>query len=203
MRTFKVFADFNEEEAYLNKMAKNGHFLKKHSAFGFYYFTESTPKELHYHVDYRKFKTQADFEDYKALFEDAGWQHVYGTKNSLNQYFLPKDGNSDDDIFSTKDSAALRYMHLNKICYANLTVAIAYLIVVLNIYDFSLANMGFLAQGLWEMTGKLFWLAFFFELPFVLLRTAPVVLFLVMGIAYAVWGGKAKRIYSKMIENEK
>ncbi|SHH96363.1 DUF2812 domain-containing protein [Desulfosporosinus lacus] len=203
MRKFKVFADFKEEEAYLNEMAKKGYFLKKHSAFGFYHFTEGTPEELYYHVDYRKFKTQADFEDYLALFEDAGWRHVYGTKNSLNQYFLPKDGNADDDIFSTKDSAALRYKHLNKICYANVTVAIAYFIAVLIIYDFSLANIGFLTQGLWEMTGTLFWMAFFFELPFVLFRTAPVVLSLVMGIAYAVWGSKAKRIYSKMMEDEK
>lgn len=154
MRKFKVFADFNEEEAYLNEMARNGYFLQKHSALGFYHFTEGTPEELHYHVDCRKFKTQADFEDYKALFEDAGWRHVYGTKNSLNQYFLPKDSNSADDIFSTKDSAALRYMHLNKICYANFSVAIAYLIVLLMIYDFNLANIGFLTQGLWEMTGK-------------------------------------------------
>lgn len=202
MRKFKVFADFNEEEAYLNEMARNGYFLQKHSALGFYHFTEGTPEELHYHVDCRKFKTQADFEDYKALFEDAGWRHVYGTKNSLNQYFLPKDSNSADDIFSTKDSAALRYMHLNKICYANFSVAIAYLIVLLMIYDFNLANIGFLTQGLWEMTGKLFWLAFFFELPFVLLRTAPVVLSLVMGIAYAVWGSKAKRIYSHIMVDE-
>lgn len=202
MRKFKVFTDFNEEEAFLNEMARNGYALKKHSAFGFYHFTESIPENLHYHVDYRKFKTQADFEDYKALFEDAGWKHVYGTKNSLNQYFLPKDGNSDEDIFSTKDSAALRYLHLNKICYTNFAVAFIYFIVVLDIYDFNLANMGFLTQGFWEMTGKLFWMSFFFELPFVLLRTAPVVLFFVMGIAYAIWGSKAKRVYSKMMDDE-
>ncbi|MEA4900746.1 DUF2812 domain-containing protein [Desulfitobacterium sp.] len=202
MRKFKVFADFNEEETYLNEMARNGYFLKKHSAFGFYHFAENIPEELHYHVDCRKFKTQADFEDYKALFEDAGWRHVYGTKNSLNQYFLPKDGNSDGNIFSTKDSAALRYMHLNKICYANFSFAISYLIVLLMIYDFNLANIGFLTQGLWKMTGKLFWLAFFFELPFVLLRAAPVVLSLLMGIVYAVWGNKAKKIYSNMMVDE-
>jgi len=53
------------------------------------------------------------------------------------------------------------------------------------------------------MTGKLFWLAFFFELPFVLLRTAPVAICVGMAIAYAVWGSKAKKIYAQMIEEAK
>jgi len=203
MRKFKVFADFKKEESYLNEMAKKGYFLIKHSAFGFYHFAKGTPEELHYHVDHRKFKTQADFEDYKALFEDAGWRHVYGTKISLNQYFLPKNGNKDDDIFSTKDSAALRYKHLNKICYANVAVAIGYLLAVLISCDFNLSNIGFLTPGLWEMSDAQFWRAFFLELSFVLFRTVPIALFLVMGIAYAVWGGKAKRIYSKMMEDKK
>lgn len=202
MRQLKIFADFKEEESYLDEMAKKGHFLKKYSAFGFYHFIDGTPKELHYHVDYRKFKTQADFEDYKALFEDAGWQHVYGTKNSLNQYFLPKNGNTNSDIFSTKGSAASRYKHLYEMCYVNVTIAIVYFIAVLISCDFNLANIAFLTPGLWEMRGAEFWRAFFSELPFVLFRTVPVALFLVMGIAYAVWGGKAKRIYYKMMRDE-
>jgi len=203
MRKFKIFADFKEEEAYLNEMAKNGHFLKKYTAFGFYHFTDATPKELHYHVDYRKFKTQADFEDYQALFEDAGWLHVYGTKWSLNQYFLPKNDNTDDDIFSTKDSAALRYKHLYEMCYLSVALVIIYFSVLLIVYDFNLANMSFLTPGLWEMTGAKFWRAFFFELPFMLFRIIPAVLLLVMGFAYAVWGSKAKRSYAKMMEDEK
>jgi len=203
MRKFKVFTDFKEEEAYLNEMAKKGFFLKKHSAFGFYHFSKGTPVDLHYHVDCREFKTKADFEDYKALFEDAGWKHVCGTLKSIYQYFIPMENSSEDDIFSTKDSAALRYLHLNKKCYANLTFAIVYFFIVFGIYDFNWANMGFLTQGLWEMTGKLFWLAFFFELPFVLLRTAPVAICVGMAIAYAVWGSKAKKIYAQMMEDVK
>lgn len=203
MRKFRIFADFAEEEAYLNEMAKKGYFFIKHSAFGFYHFTDSTPKELHYHIDYRKFRTQADLEDYKALFEDAGWQHVYGTKSSLNQYFLPKHGNTDDDIFSTADSAALRYKHLNKICYANVVAAIGYLLAVLYSCNFNLANIGFLTPGLWEMSGTPFWRAFFFELLFVLFRTVPFALLLSIGIAYTVWGSKAKRVYTKMMEDKK
>jgi len=44
---------------------------------------------LNYKIDYRIFKDKKEFDNYIALFEDAGWKHVYGTKNSGNQYFLP------------------------------------------------------------------------------------------------------------------
>lgn len=132
---------------------------------------------------------------------DAGWQHVFGTRYSLNQYFLPKNSKTNDDIFSTRDSAALRYKHLYEMCYANVMYAITFFIAVLISCDFNLANIAFLTPGLWEMTGAKFWRAFLFELPFVLFRTVPVAFFLAMAIAYAIWGGEAKRIYYKMMKD--
>jgi hypothetical protein len=201
MKKFKVFADFKEEEAYLIGMAKKGYFMKKYSAFGYYHFTEGEPKDLHYHSDYRSFKTKADFEDYKSLFEDAGWQHVYGTRWSMNQYFLPKDGNTDDDIFSTRESAALRYKHLYEMCCINVAVALCCFVSSLISSNFKMVNNIFLTPGLWEMTGLKFWGAFFLELPFVLLRTVPIPLFLAIGIAYGVWGSRAKRSYDKVMDN--
>ncbi|MFZ7133349.1 MAG: DUF2812 domain-containing protein [Eubacteriales bacterium] len=197
MKQFKVFIDFEKEEQYLNTMAKRGYTLKKYSNFGIYHFTEGQPQDLKYRIDYRYFHTKEDFEDYKALFEDAGWQHVYGTSDSLNQYFLPVNNCADNNIFSSEKSAASRYKHMYEMCYLNVVIAMIYFVIVLISCDFNLSNIAFLTPGLWEMQGEKFWSAFFFELPFVFLRIVPVVLFLGMGVIYAIWANKAKRMYKK------
>ena len=66
-------------------------YLKKYSAFGRYHFIDEAPQDLNYRVDYRFFKNQKDLDNYIALFEDAGWQHVWGTTSSGGQYFLPNE----------------------------------------------------------------------------------------------------------------
>ncbi len=203
MKQFKVFTNFEKEEQYLNSMAKQGHLLKKYSFLGFYHFTDGEPQDLKYRIDYRYFKKQKDFEDYKALFEDACWKHVYGTIHSCNQYFLPKDNNADNSIFSTEESSASRYKHLYKVCYLTATVALIYFITILASYNFNLLDMAFLTPGLWEKTGVEFWYAFFFELPFVILRIAPLVLLLTIGTAYAIWASKAKKIYKHKLQEQK
>jgi len=202
MKQFKIFTNFEKEEQYLNVMAKQGYILKKYSSFGFYHFTDGQPQDLKYRIDYRNFYKKEDFQDYKALFEDAGWQHVYGTKSSLNQYFLPKNNNADDNIFSSEESAALRYKHLYEICCLNVVAAIVYFVIVLISCDFNLSNIAFLTPGLWEMTGARFWSAFFFELPFVLFRIVPSILLLAMGVSYAFWADKAKKIYKQKTQEQ-
>ena len=84
MKRFKIFYDFEKEEKYLHDMAEEGHILKKYSVFGFYHFEDTKPQNLNYKIDYRIFKSKKDFDNYIALFEDAGWRHVYGTQNSVN-----------------------------------------------------------------------------------------------------------------------
>jgi len=59
-------------------------------------------------LNYKIFKDKKEFDNYIALFEDAG-KHVYGTKNSGNQYFLPMNEKAGTDIFSDRVSAAARY----------------------------------------------------------------------------------------------
>lgn len=197
MKRFKIFTNFEKEEQYLNIMAKQGHILKKYSVFGIYHFIEGQPQDLKYRIDYRKFNKKEDFVDYKALFEDAGWQQVYGTRRSLNQYFLPKNNCADDNIFSSEESAASRYKHLYEMCYLNVIVAFVYFIAVLVSCDFNLSSITFLTPGSWEMEGVKFWNALFFELPFMLFRTVPVILFLSMGIIFVIWGDKAKKLYKQ------
>lgn len=200
MKKFKIFWDFEAEERYLNEMAKQGHMLKKYSAFGFYHFEDGEPQELNYKVDYRMFKSKGELDSYVNLFEDAGWKHVYGTQFSANQYFLPVGEDAGTDIFSDKVSAATRYKTLYTFCLINVAAFIFYLTAVLVSIGGNVLELGFLTPGLWARTGSAFWIAFFFELPFVLLRILPPIFFATLAVACGYWAAKAKKAYVALIE---
>jgi len=199
MKKFKIFYNFDDEEKYLHDMAIQGHVLKKYSAFGFYHFENTKPQDLNYKIDYRLFKSREEFDNYIALFEDAGWRHVYGTQTSGNQYFLPMSEKAGTDIFSDRISAATRYKTLYKLCMLNVVFFLFYLLILLFTIDGDLSKLTFLTPGLWERTGEAFWSAFFFELPFVIFRVIPPILFTVIAVLYCCWGTKAKKIYKLSI----
>lgn len=200
MRKFKIFWDFDEEEKYLNKMAAQGHILKKYSAFGVYHFKEEAPQQLNYKVDYKTFKSKGDFEDYVSLFEDAGWKHISGTRCNGSQYFLPQNNQPDADIFSDQISAAARYKSLAQLCLVDFTVFIAYLVTVFLGAGADIRQLGFLTPGLWERTGAAFWSGFFFELPFVILRVGFPIFFLVVACFLGYWAYKAKAAYNRKMK---
>ncbi|GAA0720320.1 DUF2812 domain-containing protein [Clostridium malenominatum] len=200
MKKFKVFVDMNEEEKYLNEMAKGGHILKKYSAFGRYHFQEGMPQDLRYRIDYRVFNNKSDFQDYVTLFEDAGWKHVYGTRYSGSQYFLPLSKQPSEDIFSDKESKAKRHERLRENCMNSVAIMIIYFIIVLISINFNLSNLFFLTPGLWGMQGAQFWKAFWFEFPFMLMRVVPQIIFIMMAVIYGVWASKAKKVYEESMK---
>jgi hypothetical protein len=202
VKKFKLFWDFDEEEKYLNDMAAQGHILKKYTTFGFYHFESDKPQNLNYRIDYRIFKSRKEFDNYISLFEDAGWRHVCGTKNSGYQYFLPMSEKAGTDIFSDRISAAARYKILYNICMVNVICFIVYLSVVLLSARGAPFKLAFLTPGLWGRTGKAFWSAFSFELPFALFRVVPLILFAVVAVFYSYWGSKAKKIYQLKINED-
>lgn len=162
---------------------------------GFYYFEKGLPQELNYTIDFRKFNKKVDFEDYLALFEDAGWKHISGTQNSGRQYFIPTSDQCERSIFSTTESALARYKYLYQVCSGYMACFMLYLTVVLVSCEFKLYNIVFLTPGLWERTGADFWRGFWFELPFVIFRIAPLIVFFITAIAFAIWAEKARKIY--------
>jgi hypothetical protein len=176
-------------------MAKNGHVFKSCSVFGIYTFADEKPQCLSYKIDYKLFTQKSDYISYLALFEDAGWQHVWGTKNSGNHYFLPKNGQLDTEIFSDSESANRRYKTFFQICTTNLSLWAVYCTTLMSINDFSFSNFGFLTPGLWDKVGVEFWKSFLFELPFVVGRVGLWVILLAMGILYGYWAMKAKKEY--------
>ncbi|MBC1501338.1 DUF2812 domain-containing protein [Listeria weihenstephanensis] len=77
--TKKVFKfitvdNVEKEEAFLDEMASKGWFFSKYASLQ-YHFEQGEPAEYTYCIDYKE--ETGDEEEYLALFEDAGWEHVY------------------------------------------------------------------------------------------------------------------------------
>lgn len=196
MKKFKLIADFEKEEQFLNDMAKQGYRLKKYNSLGMYTFMNTEPQNSSYRVDYRKFTNNALFEEYCMLFQDAGWEHVYGTRSSGSQYFLPISGKAQtDDIFSDEESKAGRYKRFSAQCFTSLTLMIVWFIIIMPdnwaLWD---VKSWYFTDGLWNMTGSLFWKAFLFETPFVILRVMPSIVFLLLAVLYGYRAVKAKNL---------
>lgn len=170
MKRFKVFVNFEKEEQYLREMASKGYHLVKKNSLYVYTFVKGDPSDINYRMDYRSFSNNSELISYVTMFEDAGWEHVYGTKTSYYQYFKPVDEGSDDELFSSTESKAQRYKRSMKSFSIWLGVFILYAVIMFNTDAYE--NFGFLTPDLWELKGVAFWYSFLFELPFMLFRTA-------------------------------
>lgn len=174
MRRFKIFADFDKEEAWLNDMAKAGHGLIG-TGFG-YAFTPIEPGSAVIRIDYRDTMSAEGYADYLSLFADAGWQHVGGSRRSGAQYFATATRDARADIFSDAVSKAERYRRAMAVSFAML---LPFLVITSVLWMQGALAPGdlYLTPGLWQKEGAEFWRAFLFETPFALLRlAAPVVL---------------------------
>ncbi|MBD8070644.1 DUF2812 domain-containing protein [Bacillus sp. PS06] len=198
MRKFKFFLDFDKEEKWLEEMAKKGYQLKDRT-FG-YKFLLTDPEDAKIKIDYRKFKKQEDFIDYCTLFEDSGWKHIAGSKNSGTQYFQKLNDAMEEDIFSDKLSKAGKYKRLSDmftettICFIPIFVALLTTDVI-DVNALLHPKELFYTPGLWEMKGISFWGAFLFETPFVLFRSFIWLFIPVMLILNIVFGYQAKKLY--------
>lgn len=97
MKKYKIFMNFDKEEKWLTDMERKGYTLVKNS-YG-YTFQSGEPKQTEIKIDYRTFKDGEEFEDYRTLYEDSGWEHIAGTKRSGSQYFRRTDNFAREDIF--------------------------------------------------------------------------------------------------------
>jgi len=193
MREFKLFTDIDKEETWLTEMAQKGYELESVS-FG-HKFRSINPEATTYRIDYRTFKKKGDFIDYCLLFEDTGWKHIVGTKHSYAQYFKKIDENAQDDIFSDAVSKAGKYKRFSNMW---MTLALTYLIMSIAVMSGSHISMldpksMYLTRGIWDMTGGLFWKAFLFETPFVILRSS----LWLTALAYVFLSIKARMFYNK------
>lgn len=197
MKKFRVFINFDKEEQWLSQMAAQGYELTKVS-FG-YTFRKAAPASEQIRIDYRNFKNQQDFVDYITLFEDSGWKHIAGTKNSGVQYFKQIGSHSSSEIFSDHLSKAGRYKQASNMW---LTLAVVFFpILIANnqpLFDWSVIlhpKQFYLTPGLWEMTGAKFWRAFLFETPFAIFRGYTWLFILICILTYAWFAYKSWRLY--------
>lgn len=197
MKIFKIIADFEKEEQFLNNMAKKGYCLEKYNSLGVYTFKRVEPQNLCYRIDYRIFSNNAKFENYCTLFQDAGWEHVYGTRHSGSQYFLPiPDKVKTDDIFSDKESKAGRYRRFSAQCFTSFALMIVWFIILKpNSWSLWDIRSWYFTDGLWNMPSSLLWKAVLFETPFVILRVAPILVLLLLMVLYGYWALKARNLY--------
>lgn len=179
MKQFKIFNEFEKEEAYLNSMAKKGYVFEKYSFWGVYHFLKGEKQNLNIRVDYRIFDNKKDFENYKTMFNDFGWQHISGNTYSGNQYFLSKDKNANSELFSSKESSASRYKKMIKMFLMNILFLITYCFIIVECYWYNGANFSIYNISIWS------WI--------------PIILFMVLAIFYGVRFISIYKIYKDKI----
>lgn len=200
MKKLKLFIDVEKEEKYLEEMAENGYVMKNYNCVGIYTFDKTEPVNLNYRIDYRIFKNKTDFEQYRTLFEDAGWKHISGTYFSGAQFFLPESKDMKlKDIFSSAESKAEIYKRFLSQSCVGFALMVIYIMLVFTSYEFSFQGFGYLTPGLWIKSGMEFWKAILFETPFMLLRVLPLLFLVGITFTYGYWAIKAQTLYKKSI----
>ncbi|SFB09715.1 MULTISPECIES: DUF2812 domain-containing protein [unclassified Bacillus (in: firmicutes)] len=110
-KVFKIFFAWqdNKEEEWLNDMAVQGWGLKKYALY--YEFEKIEPTNYVYKLDFKA--GNHDMDEYKAIFEDAGWEHVaqYGGWHYFRTVGVQM---ASPDIYSDSESKIQKYKSLNK-----------------------------------------------------------------------------------------
>jgi len=187
MKKIKTFFDIEKEEQWLNEQLQKGYRCTNISRLGIYTF-EKTEKRYVMRLDYQQYLSKKKHRDYKGIYEDFGWTYVDGS--SLGIRYWQKEDDDQNEIFSDRQSKSNYYKRLMGYSSGLGIVLLAYCYMLYK--DSGL----YLADGLWSMEGELFWKAFLFETPFVLLRLLPVLMVVFFGISFY----KAYRKYSMLSE---
>ncbi|WBW97638.1 DUF2812 domain-containing protein [Oceanirhabdus sp. W0125-5] len=97
------------EEAWLSNMASKGWHFTSFTGINKYNFVKGKPKKVSYCLDYHNLIS--DMENYKKIFEDAGWEYLGNLKSW--QYFRKEyTGDTPPEIFTDSDSKIQKYNKL-------------------------------------------------------------------------------------------
>lgn len=187
MKRFKVFINIEKEAQWLNEQLQKGYCCKNISGLGIYTF-EKTVKRYVMRLDYQDYLPEKKFVEYKGIYEDFGWNYIKGARLSGIRYWQKEDDNQNE-IFSDRESSGNYYKRLMGYSFWLGTLCLAFSCMLYK-------DTGLYHEGLWGMKGSLFWKAFLFETPFVLLKLFPIILVVVFGSSYY----KAYRKYSMLKE---
>ena len=187
MKKFKMFFDIEKEEQWLNEQLQKGYRCTKISGLGIYTF-EKNDKRYVMRLDYQDYLSKKKFKDYKGIYEDFGWIYINGSWLGGIRYWQKED-DGQNEIFSDRQSKGNYYKRLMGYSFVlgMLLLAFSYML-----YRDSVLYH----ESLWSMKGTLFWNAFLFETPFVLLKLFPAI----MAIFFCSSFYQANRKYSILKE---
>lgn len=190
MRKFRIFLSLDSEENWINSVQENGYELSNINLFNIYHFRKRTSIQdfnPYVRLDFREKGMKKDqYYDYITMFSDSGWDLLKGSRLGGIQYFKQNNIHSDREIFSdneSKNALHKRYSRFGS-TYGLLFLIYGYLLSQMqsiNLFNF---RTWYLTPGIWSMQGSTFFKAFFFETPFVILRTIPLLVFMYLGILY-------------------
>lgn len=145
MTKFKIFADPEKEEKWLDEMSENGYILRSvNPSFGIYRFDINPDKQFKpkTRVDFRCLKA-GDKEEYLEIFKQSGWENIYSSSFTDQHYFVQSETIASDEIFSDTASFADRYSRLG-----SYSIAVGIFCTVVNL-------LSMLIPGSFEYTGLL------------------------------------------------
>ncbi|MBH9966236.1 hypothetical protein A6P54_10405 [Bacillus sp. MKU004] len=187
MKKFKMFFDIEEEERWLNEQLQKGYRCTEISGLGFYTF-ERSDKRYVMRLDYQDYLSKKKFREYKEIYEDFGWEYLRGPLLGGIRYWQ-KEADGQTEIFSDRQSKKYYYKRLKDYSFVLSMLFLSYSFILYK-------DSGFYHDGLWNMEGSLFWKAFLFETPFVLLKLIPALFVVLFGSSFY----KAYRKYSMLRE---
>ncbi|MGN7476250.1 DUF2812 domain-containing protein [Solibacillus silvestris] len=93
----KKFNSFEDEEHWLNELAQSGWRLVDYSKGGlaenhYHFHVDLDAKNMHYKIDYRTIKNREEFDDYKELFHETGWELIAKNHSYLKYIFISAEG---------------------------------------------------------------------------------------------------------------
>ena len=106
-RWFTIF-EYEKEQDYLREQHRTGWKLEKVTGLGMYHFSECTPEDVVYQLDYNQ-EGSAHKEEYTKMFADCGWEYIL--EYAGYSYFRKSaaDMNGEEEIFCD-DSSKLAMM---------------------------------------------------------------------------------------------
>lgn len=128
-------------------------------------------------LDYQDYLSKKKLKDYKGIYEDFGWNYINDSWLGGTRYWQKED-DDQNEISSDRQSKSNYYKRL--LVYSS---GLGILLLPFS-YMFYKDSGLYLAEGLWSMTGALFWKAFLFETPFALLRSLPTLMIVFCGISF-------------------
>ncbi|ARJ51144.1 DUF2812 domain-containing protein [Staphylococcus lutrae] len=166
-KKWNCFFDPLKEERWLNDQLQQGYRLAKVSVFGNYYF-EKTDESHIVRLDYQEIYSRQKMNDYLALYESFGWEHVHGYRGGCTNQYWMKAGDKTEVLFSDRESLSNYYNRWLK--YLNGMFLVFFILFMTNLTQSHFKWDIFLTPGLWEKEGAEFWFAYLFELPFAMMR---------------------------------